>query len=406
MTRLKKGALCVLTLIALIAVMIVPRSVVRTDAADAQTQNLQDQIAELNKQIDEFKAQISELSGQKDAIMEVKEKLDRLVAATQQKIDTAEQLTAKLDEQIADTEGRIEQKETEIKATFDKFLERMVISYEQGDVSYLSILVNSADLGDFLSRMNMVNSILEYDRNLKIQYQNEKASLEADKKILEDDRAYQNNLIAELNKDKEENELLIKEQETYLATIQKNLEDAQQQYYEAKAQEDELDQQLQALLAEIAARQQAQQQQQQTPSYDFIPSSGFGWPLPGYTYISSGFGWRILWGYQDYHRGIDIPAPGGTPIHASKSGVVVSATFHGSYGNYVLLDNGYNDAGYSEATLYAHMSMLGCAEGQVVNQGDIIGYVGTTGNSSGNHLHFEIRLNGQIYDPLNYVTPY
>ena len=402
MTRLKKGAICVLTLIAMIAVMAVPRSVVRTDAADTKTQSLQDQIAELNRQIDEYKDQISALSGQKESVMEVKEKLDRLVAATQQKIDTAEQLRSKLEEQIADTEGRISQKEAEIKATFDKFLERMVISYEQGDASYLSILVNSADLGDFLSRMNMVNSILEYDRNLKIQYQNEKAALEADKKVLEEDRTYQNNLIEELKKDKEENEQLIKDQETYLATIQKDLDTVQAQYAQAKEQEDELDRQLQALLAEIAARNR----QQTTPSYNFIPSDGFGWPLPGYTYISSGFGWRILWGNQDFHRGIDIPAPGGTPIHASKSGVVVSATFHGSYGNYVLLDNGYNESGYSEATLYAHMSMLGCAEGQVVNQGDIIGYVGTTGNSSGNHLHFEIRFNGEIYDPLNYVTPY
>ena len=401
MSKLKRAAICLLTVFAMVSVMIVPNSVVRTDAADAETQNLQDQISELNKKIDEYKSQISELSGQKEAAMQIKENLDRLIAATQQKIDTAEQLASRLDGQIADTEERIAKKEEEIKTTFDKFLERMVISYKQGDASYLSILINSADLGDFLSRMNMVNSILKYDRDLKVQYQNEKASLEADKKILEDDRAYQNNLIEELKKDKEENEKLVKEQETYLADIQQDLDAAKQQYNDAKAKEDELDSQLQALLAEIAARNQTQQ----TPNYEFIPSDGFAWPLPGYSSISSGFGWRTLFGYQDFHRGIDIPAPSGTPIHASKSGVVVNATFHGSYGNYVLLDNGVNDAGYGEATLYAHMSMLGCTEGQVVNQGDVIGYVGTTGNSTGNHLHFEIRMNGQIQDPLNYVTP-
>ncbi len=402
MSKFKRCAIAFLTAIVLVSALIVPRSVVKSDAADARTQSLQDQIAALNKQIDEYKAQISDLSGKKESAMEAKSKLDQLIAATQQKIDTAEELSKKLDEQIADTEGRIAVKEEEIKATFDKFLERMVVSYEQGDASYLSILVNSENMADFLSRMDTVNSILEYDRELKIKYQNEKASLEADKKSLEEDRAYQENLIAELKLDKEENEKLVGEQEEFLNTIQADLDAAKAQYNDAKAKEDELDAQLKAILAEIAARQRAQQ----TPSYDFIPSDGFGWPLPGHTYISSGFGWRVIFGYQDYHRGIDIPAPSGTPIHASKSGVVVSATYHGSYGNYVLLDNGMNASGYGESTLYAHMSMLGCAVGQTVNQGDIIGYVGTTGNSTGNHLHFEVRMNGEIQNPLNYVTPY
>lgn len=132
--------------------------------------------------------------------------------------------------------------------------------------------------------------------------------------------------------------------------------------------------------------------------------SGFMWPLAGsYNKLSSLYGNRKhpTTGKYGKHSGIDIPAPSGTPIYAAKSGVVITAEkgtgAYWSYGNYVLI--AHSDG---TSTLYAHMSKLGCKKGQTVTQGNTIGYVGTTGRSTGNHLHFEIRKNGSRVDPINY----
>lgn len=401
----RKVTSAVLVLV-LLAVMFVPRTAVTIDATDSKTDSLQKQIDDLENKIAEYKAQIADLSSQKANKMEVKASLDALAEVTQQKITAAAELSAELDAEIAATTETIAAKEEEIAATFDKFLERLVVSYEQGDASYLSIIMNSDDLSDFLMKMDMVNSMLEYDRNLKIKYQNEKVELEAEKKRLEEDQKYQEELIKKLEEDKAEYEKLSKEQAEYIAALEKDISDANAAYEQAKAKENALDAELQQYLAELAEqqRQQAIAQQQQNGGGAYVGGS-FIWPLYGYTYISSGFGWRTLNGYSDYHRGIDIPAPYGTPIHASKGGKVITATGHSSYGNYVVIDHGINSDGNGESTLYAHMSSIACSVGQTVNQGDVIGYVGSTGYSTGNHTHFEVRINGNANNPLNFVSP-
>ena len=131
-----------------------------------------------------------------------------------------------------------------------------------------------------------------------------------------------------------------------------------------------------------------------------VPSeSGFLWPLSGYNTLSSLFGSRIhpITGKANNHTGIDIPAPAGTAILASKSGVVITSTRNRSYGNYVVV--GHSDG---TSTLYAHMSSRSVSQGQTVKQGQVVGRVGTTGSSTGNHLHFEVRVNGSRVDPVNY----
>lgn len=130
-----------------------------------------------------------------------------------------------------------------------------------------------------------------------------------------------------------------------------------------------------------------------------VSESGFMWPLPGYNTLSSLFGGRThpVTGRPNNHTGIDIPAPAGTSILAAKSGVVTTSTYNSSYGNYVVVS--HSDG---TSTLYAHMSRRGVSKGQTVSQGQVVGYVGTTGSSTGNHLHFEIRVNGSRVDPVNY----
>lgn len=133
-----------------------------------------------------------------------------------------------------------------------------------------------------------------------------------------------------------------------------------------------------------------------------MPSeSGFLWPLPGRYNLSSLFGSRKhpITGKANNHTGIDIPASSGTSILAAKSGVVTTSTYNNSYGNYVVVS--HSDG---TSTLYAHMVRRNCSKGDTVSQGQVIGYVGTTGSSTGNHLHFEVRVNGSRVDPINYFT--
>ena len=410
-----------------LASLFIQKGTVVTVAADATTQSLQEQIEALDAQKEELEAQIADLNSQKAAGLDAKANLDSLAAVTQQKIAAAESLSKQLAEQIETTTATISEREADIETTFNKFLDRLVVSYEEGEASYLSIILNSSDMGDFLTKMDMVSSMLEYDRNLKIQYQNEKTELEAAKQRLEEDSSLQEEILASLEADKAEYEALSEQQANYIKSLEDDISKANSALEAATAQDNALNEQLEAYLYQLAEQQRQLEAQraaeeaarqaaaaaaaanggttEPTPTSgadanNYYVGGGFAWPLPGYSYISSGFGWRTLGGYSDYHRGIDIPAPYGTPIRASKGGQVVIATGHGSYGNYVVIDHQNG-----ESTLYAHQSMLGCSVGQYVNQGDVIGYVGSTGYSTGNHLHFEVRINGEAQNPMGYVSP-
>ena len=416
-------------------------------AEDAKTQSLQDQIDSLGDQIEEYEEQIRKLEEEHAGELQIKANLDAVGEATRQKIETSELLFEQLAAEIEATAEDIAKKEAAIEVTFNKFLERMVTAYEDGDISYLSIILNSSDMGDFLSRMDMVDSMLEYDRSIKTQYEEEKAELEAAKASLEDSKAKQAEVLAELEADRASYEALAAEQEAYIRSLESDLSRANSALEEAKAADNALNDELQKHLAELAeqerllaeqkAREEAERaakeeaarraaeeaaraaeqsqnntdetvtEQEETPAPApvYSDTGGFIWPLVGYTYVTSGFGWRMLNGVADNHLGIDIGAPSGVPIYASKSGTVVTATFHHSYGNYVVLNHGVNSSGHGESTLYAHMSAIACSPGQYVNQGDIIGYVGCTGYSFGAHLHFEVRIDGVPNDPLNFVSP-
>lgn len=375
--------------LAICAVSIVSSSSFRTMAVDDATANsYREQISALENKQKELKNKLSGLKAEAADAYSYKNSLDELGNVTRSKIAASEALSAELTIKIADTEKGIAEKEEAIKTTFDNFLQRMCVSYEEGEASYLSIILGSENMSDFLSRMDMVSSMLEYDRNLKKQYENEKNELESVKVSLEEAKVLQEETLKTLEADKAEYEKLSKESESYIQSLENDISKTQSLYEAAKQQENALDKQLAQYLASL-------QQKEQTA----YVGGEFIWPLRGYTSISSGFGWRTLNGYSDYHRGIDIPAPSGTPIHASNGGTVVTATGHGSYGNYVVINHGGG-----KSTLYAHMSAIGCSVGQVVNQGDVIGYVGTTGYSFGNHLHIEVRINGEANNPLNYLA--
>lgn len=351
-------------------------------AADS-VQSLRDKSASLKSEIAQREKEIEQLKNDKSKATAYKNSLDDLSTKAHEKIIVSEALAAELEQNIADTEKNIAEKETEIEVTMQKFLDRMCASYEEGEASYLSILLGSESMSDFLSRMDIVSSMLDYDKKLKEQYKKEKEALEAKREELAKSKAEQEQNLQELEAEKKRLDTLSANQDSVISALEKDQSAAEKAYLEAKKDEEKVSAEIKALLSK--------------PSSTSTPYVGgpYQWPLTGHTYVSSGYGNRILFGRTDFHLGIDIPAPNGTPVLAANSGVVEATRSGGSYGNIVILNHGGG-----QATAYAHLSHFAVSPGQSVSKGQVIGYVGLTGNTSGYHLHFETRVNGSTVNPL------
>ena len=362
-----------------------PRTTI--EAGNAATQKYEDQIKELEKTQKELLAKIKNIESEASETFENKQYLDSLITTVNSKIQAAEALCSELETQISDTEADIAEHEKLIEASTEKIKERMRANHEEGNASYLSVLLGAEGVDDFLSRLEKVNTILEYDKKTLAEYKTEKADLEAKKAELEDSKKLQEDTLATLKSDKAENERLASEAESYFSKLSNDKAAATAEYNKAKAAEEALDAQLQAMLAQIANQNSSQ-----------VTAAGeYMWPLPAGGYISCYFGDTDPGGRP--HYAMDIAISAGTPIYASNDGSVVTATWHSSYGNYILLDHGNG-----KSTLYAHCSGLAVSSGQSVSKGQVIGYVGSTGYSTGNHLHFEFRVNGQKVNPANYYS--
>ena len=357
------------------------------NAKNAQVQRYEDQISDLERTQKELQDKIAKVKDEAAQTADYKQNLDSLVYTLSQKISVSETLLGELETRIEETKTTIAEKETAIEGTFEKFQERMRMSYEEGSVSYLSVILGSDSVSDFLSRVDRINSMLEYDKTMLNQYKTEKEDLERERANLEESIALQKSTLEALEKDKATNERLSAQAASYYDSLKEDQASYQSQYEAAKAAEDKLDKELAAYLKSL----QAQNSSQVTAAGEFM------WRLPvGKGYISCYYGDSDPNGSP--HYAVDVAISYGTPIYASNDGTVLKAESHSSYGYYVLIDHGNG-----RSTLYAHCSSLAAVAGQTVSKGQVIGYVGSTGFSTGNHLHFEFRVNGNRTNPLNYV---
>ncbi len=350
---------------------------------------------------------------------ELKEQLDAVkddqAAAQQKRNILTQQLEAinseieNIDAQIAYYDGEIAQKESErVEAVareeeqYQLFCERVRLMEENGTVSYWSILFNAESFSDMLDRLTDIDAVMAYDNQVMDQLVETRRQIEQLKADLESARAGQETARAEQEAKKAEQQAKVAEAQKLLDQINADVAEVNRQLEAESAAAKEIQ-------AEIARKQKALEEERRQNNITIDSESSYLWPLPGYYKLSSLFGYRIhpITGKAHSHTGIDVPAPGGTPILAAKSGQVVTSASHYSYGNYVVIDHG-NGA----STLYAHMSSRAVSEGQMVTQGQVIGYVGTTGSSNGNHLHLEVRENYTRVDPegkyksLNLVHPW
>ncbi|WP_302496793.1 murein hydrolase activator EnvC family protein [uncultured Flavonifractor sp.] len=367
-------------------------------------------------EIDALKKEQEESQAKQDALKDQLADLEADQAAAQEKRQLlTEQLNAinaeiaNIDAQISYYDGEIAQKEEERKEAeareaeqYDLFCQRVRMMEEQGTVSYWSILFNAESFSDLLDRIADVDAVMAYDNEVMDQLIATREELERVQGELESARA-------EEQAAKEQQEAKKAEQQAKVAEAQALVDQINADTAEVNRQLDAESAAASEIQAEIAQKQKQLEEERKQNNIVISSETGYLWPLPGYYRLSSQFGYRIhpITGVAHSHTGIDIPASGGTPILAAKSGQVVTSAYHYSYGNYVVIDHGNGNS-----TLYAHMSSRAVSEGQMVTQGQVIGYVGTTGSSTGNHLHFEVRDNYTRVDPeskfpsLNLTPPW
>ncbi len=387
-TRVMRRVLSVLLILAVLLplnpAVVLPVSAVTQEEID----RLKSGASNLAGQKKELQEQLKAIQADKSQAQQKKNLLEKQINVIEDEIQNLNEQIQKYEELIAGKEQELAETEEKERVQYELFCQRIRVMEEDGQASYWSILFSSSDFSDLLDNFMMIEEIIEYDNGimdnllaLHKQIETEKADLEQDQANLESAKKEQESAQKELETQESEVDKLIQEisgKETEAAAAIQKLE------ADAKAMDAEIKRKEKELAAQIAN----------------VPSeSGFLWPLTNYNTLSSLFGSRIhpVTGKPNNHTGIDIPAPKGTPILASKSGVVVTSAYHNSYGNYVVV--GHSDG---TSTLYAHMSKRNVSEGQTVKQGAVVGYVGTTGSSTGNHLHFEVRVNGNRVDPVNY----
>ena len=390
------------------------------EAIQSKVDAANDKIDELQGKIDAEEEYQQTLTEQITLYKEQIQLFDDQIAALEVEIENKNAKIDQLEDDIVQLEDDIAAKQVEIDDTFELFKTRMVALYQAGETSSLAMLLSSSSFGDFVTNIRLMQAVCQSDEQLVDKLKTQKAEQEETKAEVEVTKGEVEEALAQVKED-EEAIILQREQkkvaqsgleEAYKEskTAQEDMEALKAQYEDdlasALAEEQKVEDEIQAFYAEQARKQQEAQQAAQangSSTSTNIPqvSAGdlsFRWPLPGYSYISSPYGSR--WG--GFHTGIDISGGGvyGASIVSAEAGTVILAASHYSYGNYVIVDHG---GGYS--TLYAHMSSIACSVGDYVTKGQTIGYVGSTGNSTGPHLHFEVRINGASQNPQSYVSP-
>ena len=390
-SRLLRRALCVL----LAVVLLVPLPVVVAPDAKAVTQaeidNLKANAGDLDRQKAELQKQLKAISADKNKAMDQKQLLEQQIDVIQAEISNINQQITKYDELITQAQNGIVQTQQEEAQLYELFCQRVRYMEEEGDVNYWAILFHAASFSDLLDRLIMVDEIMEYDNAVMDSLIATRQQLEDNKNQLEQARTAQQAAKEKQVAARKELESREAEVDKLLAQINKEKKQVEHSVKELEALAKQMD-------AEIAKKQKELAAQLAAQGKKITSEKGYKWPLTDYTNLSSLYAGRIdpFTGKKATHSGLDVPAPKGVKILSAKSGVVLTSAYNkGGYGNYVVVDHGNGNT-----TLYAHMSSRSVKAGDVVKQGQVLGLVGTTGRSTGNHLHYEIRENNVRIDPV------
>lgn len=410
--------------------MAIPTTVSAEDSIsdlEQQLQQLEQENEKYQKILDDTKSDIAEKEEYKSALVSKVQVLDEKIAVTREKISS-------LNDDIKEKQDAYDKGLSEVEDQFDALANRLRILYMSGNATDLEIIFGAKDFSDLIDKMELVKSLANSDKELISEIQTKLDELSTKKKSLEADKKDLETQQASLKSDQDEFNKLISDNDDILKNLYASNSEAQHSLESAALQSDEIEAKIsEYYAAQKAAAEQAAKASQSSSSSSsssgssssgssssgssssgsssvIVPSgSGFAWPTPGFTYLSSEW-------FEDRevynHGGIDIAGAGimGTPVVAAADGTVIasnSSCTHnwgksyscgcgGGYGNYVMISH----AG-GKMTVYGHLTSLTVSTGQTVSRGQVIGYVGSTGNSTGPHLHYECRLNGVRYNPMS-----
>lgn len=383
-----------------------------TVAASAESvSSLKDKRSTFQSQISQAQQKLNETNTQKASAQSEVNKLDQELATVQAELN---QLNSKLSETTANLEKRQKELEEATKVKddqYDTLKKRIRVMYEYGDSGYLEVILGADSFSDFLTRLEYANRFMAHDDELLTAYAeaeriiNENvAEIATNKKQIEDLKAQQVTKQQELDAKIIQKTAVVKQLDSNAATYEAQIADLEQQDKNVQ----ELIQKAQKAAEEAAKAAQAAQQSttisNSANAGKVYNSDGrhFQYPVPAYQGYSpnSGYGYRgsPISGKQEFHTGLDLKATLNTDIVAAESGTVIYAGWRGGYGKCIIIDHG---GGYS--TLYAHNNVLYASVGQQVSRGQVISGAGTTGYSTGVHLHFEVRINGQHTNPTGYI---
>lgn len=368
--------------------------VTEDDASTKSLQEAQDEKAQLEKALKEAQGTIEDLKDSKgDIESKVTELNQQLIDISARITDLENQLTAK-SEDIQETKDELAgAKEREAQQYADMKV-RIQFMYENGQTSYLEALLSSRNISEFLNSADYIAQIQSYDRQKLTEYQDTVESIVNLEAQLEQEYTDLEALKSTVESNKATVAAMMRQKESELADISGDIEDAQSDadYYAAEIQAQE----------ELIAAIKRAEAEKAAAGVEEHPYTGgaFRWPCPGSTRVTSDYGTRVspMSGASSNHKGIDIGASAGADIIAAADGTVTAASYSSAAGNYVMIDHGGG-----LYTVYMHASSLLVSPGQTVSAGDVIAKVGSTGISTGSHLHFGVSLNGSYVSPWSYL---
>ncbi len=376
---------------------------------DAKKNALEQSIKEKEAAINSARSEKNALAKGKTDVEKVKQSLEKSKADLSQYVSELDAQVASIEDKIADLKGQIAVKEKQIEETkkdleeaiavkdhqYECMKKRVQAVYEQGDSFYLELLLNSKGLGDFLNQMDYIEDLTKYDDRMFKEYAETVEYVKVCEQQLEEEEELLQATKTAAEEEQKAVEELISQKQAEIAAVQDEIVDQERAIREYEAEIAEQNATISELERIVAEEKKALENMR---VYD---GGAFCWPCPAYTKVSSDFGNRIhpTLKINLFHNGVDLAAPAGSNILAAYDGEVVSASYTGAMGNYVMLDHGGG-----LYTVYMHASKLNVKEGQEVKRGDVIAFVGSTGRSTGNHLHFSVRVNGEYVSPWNYIV--
>lgn len=368
---------------------------------------LKKDMAERNTRMKQLEKQIDQKKDEKDTQVAQRERLDVQIASILGDIDDVEDVISQKDQEISQKNDQIEELNVQIQENTETLKTRLKVMYEYGDSSYMSLLLESKGLSDLFTRLSAVKSILSHDQSLIDRFEADRQQVEDAKAVVENERKEQVEAKDVLVSKKNELKKLQSEKDTLIASINSDIKALEQEEKNAESDYNSMKAELNKALAEEKARQEREAAKKKSSKSGSVSSvqtykgnGQFQWPSAASTTITSPYGYRVhpITKTRRLHRGIDIGAPAGTNVLAAEAGTVITAGWNNSYGYYVTISHGSG-----LVTLYAHNSKLIVSRGQTVSKGQVIAKVGSTGDSTGPHVHFEVMVNGALQNPLNYL---